>query len=136
MTFFRDGSLKSGQMQIYVIFTPRSCFYRKTSVMSSKYNLFESTDPDLTAELMTTYLNEGQLYIAQHACLHSQYDDALTILNQLKTAEASFESAIVRTCTVLLMIHTFVSCLVFFVSLIVLSWYQVEIFTDLLPIMT
>jgi hypothetical protein len=70
---------------------------RKHSVRPQKYNLFENRDELLSDKDIDSYLDEGHLYLAKQAKNEGHYDQALNLLNQIQTAEASFETALVRS---------------------------------------
>jgi hypothetical protein len=68
---------------------------RNHSVRPQKFNLFENRDEQLADKDIDAYLDEGHLYLAKQAKHEGRFDEALKLLNQIQTAEASFETAMV-----------------------------------------
>ena len=58
--------------------------------------LFENRESILTVDEIASYLNEGLIYLAKYAKDKGRYDEALRLLGKVQTAEAAFESALVR----------------------------------------
>jgi len=61
----------------------------------SRHSLFENCDDQLSESDIRGYLDEGRLFLAKHAREKGSYTDALKLLNQVHTAEASFQTALV-----------------------------------------
>jgi len=60
-----------------------------------KYNLFNSDDSQLSDSDIRVYLEEGRLFLAKHAAEKGMFTEALKLLNNVHTAEASFQKALV-----------------------------------------
>ncbi|MCU0385329.1 MAG: hypothetical protein MUE38_04825 [Flavihumibacter sp.] len=58
--------------------------------------MFENHDDQLSDEDISAYLDEGRLYLAKHAKNEGRYEEALKLLSEMRTAEASFETALVK----------------------------------------
>jgi len=65
-----------------------------------RYCLFEPTSPGGTeveeADLLRAYLNEGRLFRARQAREQGSHSDAIALFEQIKTADSSFQTAMVR----------------------------------------
>ena len=69
--------------------------YRNKISHTSKYSLFDNNDDRLSESDVRNYLDEGRLFLAKQARDKGSYTEALKLLNQVHTAEASFETALV-----------------------------------------
>jgi hypothetical protein len=57
--------------------------------------MFENRDELLSDQDIRLYLDEGHLYLAKYAKEEEKFEEALKLLNQITTPEASFETAVV-----------------------------------------
>jgi len=69
---------------------------------TSKYSLFENNDDRISESDVRSYLDEGRLFLAKEARDKGSYTEALKLLNQVHTAEASYETALVYVSWLLL----------------------------------
>jgi len=86
--------------------------FRKHSIRPAKYSLFENYDEQLSEKDIVAYLDEGHLNLAKDAKNNGRFEEALSLLNRMQTAEASFETALVKYCLLssLAAIYAFISC--------------------------